>query len=576
MRWLALFFLFCTSNISFSQAPLLKRICISGSDNTLFWQNPNYPCNQFRFYIIWGRNGITGSFSVIDTSFNELDINKTHLDANIGPGTPNWFYYIERRDSCGPIYNHYSDTLRVDNSNTSQSYFDSISVDPIANNVLLAWESNKTPDFDKYHLFKFDGVYTLLTPTGTKDTSYIDNTNNPSTGSITYDIYTTDSCGNPSSLGKSLHSTIYLQQSTDTCELEYTLNWSHYKGWPAIKKYYIYRKVNTGNFELIDSVTGNKNNYTSKFAIGQQSYFVRAFKDTGIVVSSSSNMVSFKIDSVKTPAFIHINYVTTNAPTSNEIHISFSALFDNYVSGYRLYILDTNKLLVNTKDLAVAQINTKINLGIDGTERYLFSMSALNWCNKVVFWGDTSTNILLVGFDSSGIRIINWNSYFTWNEAKSEYRTYRGTGENNSFLLNPWQNTNDTLLRDNSELPNIKNDGVCYYVEINPITKPLNIAKSNLKCIPGTFSLFIPNAFVPHGINNMFKPEGMLIDYSKSSMKIFNRWGQLVANKAIENGWTGKDLQDKDCPSGVYYYTFEVISLKNEKQIKSGLITLIR
>jgi hypothetical protein len=331
------------------QEPAFRRVCVDVNNNNLIWKNPTYPCNDFKFYIIWARNSATGAFSPIDTIKNEPAENYTHVNANIGPGSPNWFYFIERRDSCSSPYRHISDTLRVDDIRTEQTYFDSVSVDYTTNSVLLGWRANKSVDFNQYYVFLFTGVYVSLSPAGLRDTQFVDVTNNPSLKSITYDIYTTDSCGNPSLLGLSRHSTIFLQSRIDTCTRKYTLSWSHYIGWNTVKKYYIFSRTGSNPYSLIDSVAGAINTYSSNYSPGiSYDFFVRAVKDTNTLITSSSNNTSFSTPIKKDPSYIKINFVTSRTPISSNLAISFSAEKDNDVFGYRIIICDTafNRTLI--------------------------------------------------------------------------------------------------------------------------------------------------------------------------------------------------------------------------------------
>ncbi len=95
-------------------------------------------------------------------------------------------------------------------------------------------------------------------------------------------------------------------------------------------------------------------------------------------------------------------------------------------------------------------------------------------------------------------------------------------------------------------------------------------------------SIVIPNAFTPDGdnLNDLFN----VVPASASqvlvnSLKIFNRWGEIVFDKknvAVNaEGWDGtKD--GTPLPSDVYVYIFEIEYASNNVEIISGDITLIR
>lgn len=563
---------------SFAQTPILRRVCINVNNNNLFWTNPTFSCSDFKFYLIWGRNGNSGPFVFIDTVKNIAGDNYTHVNANIGSGSPNWFYFIERRDSCGPLFNHYSDTLRIDEDATEQTFFDSVSVDILTNQVQIGWPSNKSADFNRYFVFLFTSTYTSLTPAGIKDTFFTDVINNPSSGVLSYDIYTTDSCGNPSLLGLSKHSTIFLQNTIDTCKREYRLSWSHYVGWKNIKQYYIFRKTGSSQFILIDSVIGSMNTYIGKYSPGiNYELFVRAIKDSAINITSSSNKIQFITPPRKDPSYISINFVSSRTPISDNLSLSFSAEGNNDVSGYVISVYDTNFNLIETLNLKPTDIDRTIPLSQKDNQQYLFVTAATNYCGNVFFYGDTSTNIVLTGTDISGVRSLTWNPYFTWNSGVEKYQISRGTGADGVFQLSPWLSITDTLIKDSQIIEEIKNEGVCYYIEAIELVNAIgNIARSNMLCLSTGFLVFVPNAFVPDGINNLFRPEGSSIDYTKSTITIYNRWGEEVYSGVIGNGWGGLDSSGQICSSGVYHYNLEIISSENEKRTKNGIVTLLR
>ena len=63
--------------------------------------------------------------------------------------------------------------------------------------------------------------------------------------------------------------------------------------------------------------------------------------------------------------------------------------------------------------------------------------------------------------------------------------------------------------------------------------------------------------------------------YPKNEVVLFNRWGQIVYNKApYNNEWNGVTNDGKDLPAAAYYY---VIRLNDDRgTILTGSITLVR
>ncbi|MEO6930788.1 MAG: gliding motility-associated C-terminal domain-containing protein, partial [Chitinophagaceae bacterium] len=96
-------------------------------------------------------------------------------------------------------------------------------------------------------------------------------------------------------------------------------------------------------------------------------------------------------------------------------------------------------------------------------------------------------------------------------------------------------------------------------------------------------NLFMPNTFSPNGDgnNDVFYPRGKGI-YGVKSLKIFNRWGELVfqqynfkANDGSGSGWNGK-YKGRDAAQEVYVYMIEVICENNQVLFFKGDVTLVR
>ena len=87
----------------------------------------------------------------------------------------------------------------------------------------------------------------------------------------------------------------------------------------------------------------------------------------------------------------------------------------------------------------------------------------------------------------------------------------------------------------------------------------------------------IPNAFSPNGdgINDEFRIKVTGLIYV-NSLKIFNRWGQVVwETKEITNYWKGT-RNGEPLPVGTYYYMLDAIGAFNKKIFRYGSVTVIR
>ncbi|MBS1765709.1 MAG: gliding motility-associated C-terminal domain-containing protein, partial [Bacteroidetes bacterium] len=90
---------------------------------------------------------------------------------------------------------------------------------------------------------------------------------------------------------------------------------------------------------------------------------------------------------------------------------------------------------------------------------------------------------------------------------------------------------------------------------------------------------FIPNAFTPNGDgrNETFYDPGYVFNVSSVTMRIWNRWGQMVfTSDNMTHVWDGKDASGNDAPQGVYYYTLRVVQNSGQENDYSGSVTLLR
>lgn len=99
--------------------------------------------------------------------------------------------------------------------------------------------------------------------------------------------------------------------------------------------------------------------------------------------------------------------------------------------------------------------------------------------------------------------------------------------------------------------------------------------------IDGTFSVYAPNTFTPDndGVNETFYPVCHGFTPDDYSLRIFDRWGELVfESKDPTQSWIGNfQGQSYFAPDGIYVWQLSVRSLyKAEIQSFSGFVTLLR
>ena len=95
-------------------------------------------------------------------------------------------------------------------------------------------------------------------------------------------------------------------------------------------------------------------------------------------------------------------------------------------------------------------------------------------------------------------------------------------------------------------------------------------------------NVFVPNTFSPNGdgANDVFYPRGSGV-FAIRSLRIFNRWGEVVFEKANFNandasaGWDGT-FKGKKLSPDVFVYALEVVCSNNQTLVFKGNVALIK
>jgi gliding motility-associated-like protein len=570
MRILLISTILITGYACFGQASL-RRVCKAGSNNELLFFQSTDTCSRFVGYFVWAKNGVFSPFVLIDSILNQTANTYQHIGA---PGN-DWYYTIETRDSCGPIFKQYTDTIQVDALPPTETLFDSISVTE-QNKVILGWKSNNTPDFAYYNLY-YDsiGLNAPLVFFYT-DTQYLDNRPNcrPDINPIQYFISPVDSCENQRVFTNS-HKTIYLEFKLDTCNATVSLNWSSYSGWQQIRTYYVYRSTNGGLYELIDSTTNNT--FLIPLELGKQlKYFVRGYKAIENI-SSSSNRIEFSTRKRVEPDSVYITSIDVQKPENGIIAVKWFTKLNEAVR-YEIWgANDSAGPFLRIEDIIANPNSTNYNKSLNSTSRF-YRLESINACGISFQSINIARTISTYISERPNGVLVSWDRYFTWNTGVANYDVFRSTNTlTSAYDYITTVNGTDTFFLD---IPPSDAQAPCYYVvanqQLGDINIPVEKATSFQSCLVGEANVLIPNAFRPTGLNNEFKPEGTFINYEKSTLQVFDRWGgPVVYLKGIREGWNGTFSDGTPASQGVYYYLLTIESTNGNIKTYTGFVTLL-
>lgn len=572
-----LLLLFITANIAQAQyCSKLRRICRANLNNDIFWNyNQIVPCGTFKEYRIYGRDKTSNPYTLLNTEINQNITNWSHLNANV-PSNKNWDYYVETVFNCSGIDNLcYSDTQNVSEFYLPKSKIVFVSIDIKTNKPFIVWEQNTFPSFWYVDMFNDNAI-----KTGIIDTFFIDNITglDPKMGSLKYVIAAVDSCTKRwDYLPEDYHYTIYNTATIDTCFNRVSLNWTKYIGWGNnIKYYYIYKNINGLGFQLIDSVSALTTNYIDKVNSGETiEYYIMAVNTVNGKYKSNSNLVSLVSGKRISNHNLKINYITLN--NNINININFNSLSDID----SIQILKSNKnqnFQLYKKIKTLTSPFSDVDINEDGNRRVYYYLVSKNSCNEWTDSSSVSSNILLEQKENLIENKLWWNQYSTWNSGVEKYIIYRET-RLNAQILNPFSqryNGLDSFYSDNTTDNIIDGTTLCYKV-IGTENTTGYTSESNTVCIVGGMKVYFPDGVIARNQTNVFKPIGVYIDYKKSKMNIYNRWGKLVKEITDLNiGWDLTDENNSFAETDTYLYDAQIIGLDGKQINKSGTITIIR
>jgi gliding motility-associated-like protein len=241
-------------------------------------------------------------------------------------------------------------------------------------------------------------------------------------------------------------------------------------------------------------------------------------------------------------------------------------------------------------------IGEKVQLGATAAENYLWSpangLSNAAIANPVAS-PNTTTTYTLLAFDSSNCFSANASVRIVVYEPP-----VINAGRDTTIVAGSAVQLNALVSTDVTEYLWSPSTGLSCTACLNPVATPKttttyrfiawnpgicssdDLMKITVKC--GKENVFIPNSFTPNGdgLNDRFYVLGPGLE-SVMSMRIYNRWGNLVFERKYINandpaqGWDGK-FNGQDVPAGMYNYVAEIICSGGAIIPVQGAVTVIR
>lgn len=456
---------------------------------------------------------------------------------------------------------------------------DSVSIN--ANNqTIIGLSPSASADATCYVVYKKQGFSFIAIDTvcGNFPALYLNLSSNPEADFETYSIASIDSCGNISTIGQS-QNTLFLRHTFDLCTKSVRLGWNAYINMKNnLAHYEIYFSENAGPYLLSGITTQTNYVHTNLNQNSTYSFYVRAV-NTNRTASSTSNKINFFAKAQPVPTFSYVKSVSVTE--AEDIRISIKADSLNYFSGIEIY-KSTNP---NDTFLFLGYLNRNANGDysiIDynvnpDAQSYFYKALIIDSCGLRSVESVYSKSIVLTAkANKDRTNLLNWNAYETYLGNVEQFNIYRSI--NDVFDNTPIATVSGatrTYLDDVKELTDYEGKFGYFVQAVEGAGNPYYLkeeSNSNRVLTYHEDSIFIPNAFVPKGINKVFLPITQYVEKTEYSMSIYDRWGQLIwSSKDETEGWTGDNYE-----GGLYAYAIEFKNAFGVYRKYTGTVLLIR
>lgn len=580
--------LFLTSVI-FLNAQTITCVNTDTNPNNIFiaFEPPAAPCGPFQSYEIWGSTDASGGFVQIDVITDETLDNYVHINA-FNQGDP-WFYYIIFNYNCPGEPPVISETATNAFNNHQPEI---IRLDVTEEGIVVEWDTSEFAQTNGYvisYLLPNGLSQPLDTIFGINNTTYLDENSQPLDPDLAYTLTLIDACNSQSSFNSiGYRLLVPSPPEQDDCNQLIEYQWINYVNpYDVDFSYNIYVAINENDFELVANQEEGLNIFNLFDFVNEDSvsFYVEVVDENGFV-RSNSPLITVIADIVQPPINFYIWELTVT--DDNNIDVTFyidtfallrNMTLQNSRLGFEYERVERYDaaLYPDLGDIEVTDVTSDPN-----NDPFYYRIIATNICNQDFPSTIGRTIWVNVELEDFFLNKVNWNAFELEYAEILTYRLYRDFG--NGLQLIGTYSPNDNFTELDGVKTFIDERGVfCYKVEADyEFTFPLDSStqilttQSNTFCIDSRPSVYIPNAIVPEGQNNIFRPLIVFGDPVNYKMMIFNRWGeQIFESNEYETGWNGTK-NGKVVPMGGYPYVISFISLDGTPVERKGIVTVIR
>ncbi len=591
-----LFCLFLGAKISSLQAqatsPDLQCVNIlPGGTIQLSWQSLATCGTTFSaHHIYFSTDGI--NFSLL-TSITAPAQSSFEDIVNIASTSSPVYYYMTTE--CGTLTSPPSATV-----NTSFPTAPNIVEVSVINDDFLGayttvqWEASVSPETHGYIIYRSDedGNFTPIdTLYSSLGGTYEDFDAMPDIFSESYVMAAFDSCAIDPGTTSIPHSSLYLTVETDTCgNRDVNLSWNFYEAWNSDEvEYHILGSfASIGALSTLDTIPGTTNTYTYTVPDEEESpcFMIRA-RNLLSEEKSQSNLYCLDLSSNDGPAYMYMSNTTVLA--DNTIRSTWLIDLDNELVDFDLLRGEGDSINLSyidplgyTPTSSTVQFTDSMNINTSRYD-YVYQLQHTDACNRSSY-ATVGKTMLLKGRDQFNFENgLDWSPFELTFGTVNTYNIYRKPNDGSTYSL--LASVAGGTLTYNDPIADLSNNATayCYYIEAEYHLEIPSIgidtllsSKSNEICIALSSRIYVPNAFAPNGINNIFKPIIIYPNTEAYSLTIMNRWGEVVfSTTAPDEGWNG-EYGGELSAQGVYTYFITMTGESGYKYERKGTLMLVR
>ena len=569
-------------------APVLNCITkdLVGGNDTLRWDTVvAQPCGAFVCYLLYKAPAMAGPYTLVAT----INTQSTGVYTDAGAANSTWYYYIRDSFGCAGATYLSSDTI-LNETNPKTPALKSVDVLPDGT-VQINWYASTSPQTKAYIVYGYTTAGSLValdTVYGRFNTSWIDSNDNPALSSLKYTIVALDLCnGNqPSAFNTAPQQSILQSYQGARCDRAVKFFWNTYINYPSGVLHYIVlvNKNNTG-YVAVASLDSSIHLYSyPDFNDGDSlQVTIEAVSASDSNVIAHSNYIRFVASIVQPPAYIYLTNLTVNIDNSismvwrTDIH---AQLLDFQIENSEDSMIYNNVIVESVILPLPPSASYRDTTPSPQFNPFFYHVIAIDSCGGKRFSPPGKTINLTADLTDYYEIALNWNAFELYGIQVLRYNLYRDYGSGYQ-LIHTFDSLGRTFVDSVYQLLDQKGN-FCYRIEaVYTIHLPdANYSDtlsswSNVACVDHRPIIYVPNAFVPNGVNNVFKPRIIFGDPQGYNLFIFNRGGgQIFESHNPAVGWDGTD-HGKVVQQGGYAYLIQFTASDGTPVERKGIVLLI-